>query len=57
VPLVIILFVIARVVVGTAVDPTSHNLWAFELGTAAFASLALITLLVIARRVVGAHRD
>lgn len=57
VPLVIVIFISARIIVGTAVDPTSHNLWPFEIGMAAFAALAFITLLVIARRVVGAHRD
>ncbi len=56
VPLFILLFVIVRIVVGTAIDSTSHNLWPFELGMAAFAALVIITVLAITRRVVGAQR-
>jgi|GEM_PF-547977 len=56
VPLAILAFVIARIVVGTAIDTTSHNLWPFELGITAFAALALIAVLTVARRVIGMFR-
>lgn len=53
VALVFVGFVVARIVVGTAIDPTSHNLWPLEVLMAdALAALA-IGVLRIARRVIG----
>jgi hypothetical protein len=56
VPLAGMCFVIVRIIVGTAIDPTSHNLWPFEIGMVAFLALAFIAVVAIARRVTGAHR-
>jgi hypothetical protein len=44
-------FVVLRIVAGTAVDPTSHNLWPFELLTASVISLVLIGAFAAARRI------
>lgn len=57
VPLVLILFVVGRIVVGTAFDPTSHNLWPFEIGTFALVDLGIIGSLAIVRRITGAGRS
>jgi hypothetical protein len=50
VPAGIVGFVILRIAVGTAADPTSHNLWPFEVLIAGLASLAIIGALALARR-------
>jgi len=43
-------FVMARIVLGTASDPTSHNLWPFEILQVAVLSLVVIGVLVAARK-------
>jgi hypothetical protein len=48
-------FVVLRIVVGTASDPTSHNLWPFEILYAGVSSLVLIGVLTVARRVTSAR--
>jgi hypothetical protein len=48
-------FVVLRIVVGTASDPTSHNLWPFEILYAGVWSLVLIGVLTVARRVTSAR--
>lgn len=53
VPLAVIGFVVVRIIVGTAMDPTSHNLWPFEIVLVGAASIAAMVVLVIARRVRG----
>jgi hypothetical protein len=55
VPLLWVGFVVLRIVVGTASDPTSHNLWPFEILYAGVLSLVLIGALTIARRATSAH--
>ena len=45
--------VVLRIVLGTAVDPTSHNLWPFEILQASVVSLVLIGAMMLGRRVVG----
>jgi hypothetical protein len=55
VPAVMIGFVIARIVVGTAGDPTSHNLWPFEILQVAVLGLVVIGVLVAARKLSGAQ--
>jgi hypothetical protein len=50
VPLLWIGFVVLRIAVGTASDPTSHNLWPFEILYAGVVSLVLIGALTLARR-------
>ena len=51
-PLLIVAFVVVRIVVDTALDPTSHNLWPFEILYAGFKSLVLLGLIALARRIV-----
>lgn len=43
-------FVVLRIVLGTALDPTSHNLWPFEILQASVLSLVVIGALALARR-------
>ena len=45
--------VVLRIVFGTAVDPTSHNLWPFEILQASVVSLVLIGAMMLGRRVFG----
>lgn len=45
-------FVVLRIVVGTALDSTSHNLWPFEILYASAASLVLLGAMAVARRLV-----
>jgi hypothetical protein len=45
--------VVLRIVLGTALDPTSHNLWPFEILQASVASLVLTGALTLARRMLG----
>jgi hypothetical protein len=54
VPAVMIGFVALRIVLGTALDPTSHNLWPFEILQAALLSLVVIGVLRAARKLSGA---
>jgi hypothetical protein len=46
-------FVVLRIVLGTTLDPTSHNLWPFEILQASVVCLVLVGVLTIARRVMG----
>ena len=59
VPMGYALAVVARVAVETSSDPTSHNLWPFEVvimgGLGAIASLAGVTLARLIRRLTPAH--
>jgi len=50
VPLAGMAFVIARILVDTARDPTSHNLWPFEILTWGAGSVVAIGALALARR-------
>ncbi len=54
VPAAAVLFVILRIIVDTSRDPTSHNLWPFEVLMCSAAALAGIGALKVARRLVGA---
>lgn len=54
VPCVIMAFIVLRIIVGVMLDPTSHNLWPFEILYAATASLVYIGALALARRFVRA---
>jgi len=49
-PIAIMGFVVARIVVDTSQDPTSHNLWPFEILMFGAASVAIVVVLVVARR-------
>lgn len=49
-PIAMMGFVVARIVVDTAQDPTSHNLWPFEILMFGAASVAAVAVLALARR-------
>jgi len=49
-PIAAMAFVVVRIVVDTAQDPTSHNLWPFEILMFGAASVASVALLALARR-------
>ena len=46
-------FVVLRILIGTAVDPTSHNLWPFEILQVGVVGLVVIGVLAVVRRVRG----
>lgn len=54
-PALLMAFVVLRIVLDTARDPTSHNLWPFEILMFGAASLAIMGALFVARRVVRAE--
>lgn len=54
VPALLMALVVLNILVGVAVDPTSHNLWPFELLQAGLVSLAMTTVLFLLRKVRGA---
>ena len=56
VPAALVGFVILRIVVDTTIDPTSHNLWPFELAMVGGLSSALMLLFVVVRWLMGAGR-
>lgn len=56
VPGLVVLWVVLRIVFDTARDPTSHNLWPFELLLAGGASSVVMLGLLLARRFGGAQR-
>lgn len=45
-----------RILIGVARDPTSHNLWPFEILMAGALSAGAILVLSLARRLTGAGR-
>jgi hypothetical protein len=53
VPALFVGFVVLRIVLGTALDPTSHNLWPFEILQASVLSLVLVGVLAVGRRITG----
>jgi hypothetical protein len=55
VPVVMMGFVVLRIVVDTAGDPTSHNLWPFEILQVGVLSLVVIGVLLVARKFSGAE--
>lgn len=54
VPAALIGFVILRIIAGTAIDPTSHNLWPFEILQFGIVALLITGALTVARRWAGA---
>lgn len=56
VPAVIMAFVVLGIVIGTSLDPTSHNLWPFEIIMAGAASVAIMVVLALIRKFSGAGR-
>jgi len=55
VPCALMAFVVLRIVVDTALDPTSHNLWPFEIVRAGALSVAVMVALWIMRKLSGAR--
>jgi hypothetical protein len=53
VPAAVIGFVVLRIVVDTSRDPTSHNLWPFEILQFGVVALVIIGILKVARRFMG----
>ena len=49
-PALWVAFVALRIVAGTALDPTSHNLWPFEILTASVTCLVIFGLIALAKR-------
>lgn len=56
-PLAGVLFVGARIVVDTRRDPTSHNLWPFEVLIAGVIGLFALVLLYVGQRAGGTHKS
>ncbi len=56
VPAAMMAFVVLRVMIDTAVDPTSHNLWPFEILQTGLLSVAVMLGLLIAQKIAGARR-
>lgn len=55
-PAAVILFVVLRIVIDTARDPTSHNLWPFEILQFGIIALAIVGGLKLTRRFMGVQR-
>lgn len=53
VPIVVVGFVVLRILIDTARDPTSHNLWPLEILIFGTGALAIIGVLKVARRLMG----
>lgn len=51
VPLALMGFVVLRIIFGVALDPTSHNLWPFEILMVALPSLVIVGVLTVARKI------
>ncbi|HET6546345.1 MAG TPA: hypothetical protein VFG55_06315 [Rhodanobacteraceae bacterium] len=56
VPAVMMAFVVLRLFVETAADPSSHNLWPFEILQVGALSVVIMVALLIARKFTGAGR-
>jgi hypothetical protein len=56
VPGVMMAFVLMRIIFGVILDPTSHNLWPFEVLMAGAVSAVLMAVLMLARKLSGAGR-
>ncbi len=56
VPTAMMAFVVLRIMLGVARDPTSHNLWPFEILQAGALSVVVVVVLSVARKLSGAGR-
>lgn len=56
VPAVMLAFVVLRILVGVARDPTSHNLWPFEILQVGALGVVVMGALSLARKLTGAGR-
>jgi hypothetical protein len=54
VPAALMGFVIVRLLVGVSMDPTSHNLWPFEILMVGLLCTVIMLVLTLARRATGA---
>ena len=57
VPAALMAFVILRIFVGVTTDPTSHNLWPFEILQTGMLSLVIMIGLAVARKITGANHS
>lgn len=48
-PVAVLLFVVVRIVIDTAMDPSSHNLWPFEIILWSVAGLFVLTVLSLVK--------
>jgi hypothetical protein len=55
-PAMMVTFVALRIGVGTASDPSSHNLWPFEILQAGALSVVVMAVLLVTRKLAGAAR-
>ena len=55
VPAALMAFVVLRLLVGVSIDPTSHNLWPFEILLTGALSVVIMIAVVVARKVTGAN--
>ncbi len=56
VPAAMMAFVVLRIVFGITLDPTSHNLWPFEILRVGALSVVVMVVLLVARKLSGAER-
>ena len=54
VPMALMGFVVVRLLVGVSIDPTSHNLWPFEILMVGLLSTVIMVLLTVAHRAMAA---
>jgi hypothetical protein len=57
IPAVMMAFVVLRIIVGVAIDPTSHNLWPFEILMTGALCLGIMLVLVAARKLAGVKQE
>ena len=55
VPFALVAFVVLRIAVGTAIDPTSHNLWPFEILLAGAGSMGWMLVALLLRKLLRAR--
>ncbi|HJU22245.1 MAG TPA: hypothetical protein VJ891_07025 [Casimicrobiaceae bacterium] len=53
IPIALMGFVVLRIIIGTSIDPTSHNLWPFEILMWGSVSLLILGGIAVVRRVRG----
>jgi hypothetical protein len=55
VPAALMAFVVLRILVDASLDPTSHNLWPFEILLTGALSVVIMIAVVVARKVIGVN--
>lgn len=56
VPAALMAFVVLRILLGTSFDPTSHNLWPFEILLSGALSVVVMIAVAGARKLIRANR-